>query len=299
MEKILITGGTGLVGQHLAKRLIAKGYEVVMLSRHSGEKNGIKLYRWDIKKGEIDHTAFHGVNHVIHLAGAGVAEKRWTKAFKQEIHDSRVRSLKLLFETVKERSVTLKSFVSASGVSIYGLDPEGIMHESHPPAFDFLAKVSLDWEAAAERFESLGIRTVMLRTGVVLAKESGFIPEVSKPMKFFAGAPLGSGKQWISWIHIDDLCGIYLKAIEDNTMRGPCNAVAPHPVTNKEITVKIGKRLHRPVWLPPVPAFVLQLLVGEVTEILVTGQNVSPQKIEKAGYTFLFPDVDSALDNLL
>jgi uncharacterized protein (TIGR01777 family) len=299
MEKILITGGTGLVGQHLAKRLIAKGYEVVMLSRHSGEKNGIKLYRWDIKKGEIDHTAFHGVNHVIHLAGAGVAEKRWTKAYKQEIHDSRVRSLRLLFETVKERSVTLKSFVSASGVSIYGLDPEGIMYESHPPAFDFLAKVSLDWEAAAERFESLGIRTVMLRTGVVLAKESGFIPEVSKPMKFFAGAPLGSGKQWISWIHIDDLCGIYLKAIEDNTMRGPCNAVAPHPVTNKEITVKIGKRLHRPVWLPPVPAFVLQLLVGEVTEILVTGQNVSPQKIEKAGYTFLFPDVDSALDNLL
>jgi len=299
MEKVLITGGTGLVGQHLARRLISKGYEIVMLSRHAGEKNRIKLFRWDVQKGEIDHAAFHGVNHVIHLAGAGVAEKRWTKAYKQEIRDSRIRALRLLFETVKERNIPLKSLVSASGVSIYGLDPAGIVSETTAPAFDFLAKVSIDWEEEALRFEKLGIRAVMLRTGVVLAKESGFIPEVAKPMKFYAGAPLGTGKQWVSWIHIDDLCNIYVKAIEDSSMNGPYNAVAPHPVTNREITVKMGRKLHRPVWLPPVPAFVLRLLVGEVTEILTTGQNVSSQKIEQAGYSFLFPDIDAALDNLL
>jgi uncharacterized protein (TIGR01777 family) len=261
MEKILITGGTGLVGWHLAAMLIHKGYEVAMLSRNAGEKNGIKLHRWDVKKGEIDHTAFHGVNHVVHLAGAGVADHRWTDSYKKEIYDSRIRSTRLLYETVMAQNVPLNSFVSASATGIYGINVKGIAKEDDAPATDFLATVCEDWEAEAAVFAEAGIRTVMIRTGIVLAKNEGFISRVSAPVKWFAGAPLGTGKQMISWIHIDDLCSIYIKAIEDAAMNGPYNAVSPNPVSNREITHEIAKRLNRPILLPPVPRFVLRILL--------------------------------------
>lgn len=299
MKKILITGGTGLVGQHLSKLLIHKGYEVVMLSRQRGEENGIRRYKWDIKKGEIEDAAFYGVNHVVHLAGAGVADHRWNDTYKHEIYNSRILSTRLLTETIKRLSLPLQSLISASGTGIYGDDVKGITDEKCPAGESFLSKVCMDWEGAASFAARLGIRTVMIRTGVVLAKESGFIPEVTRPMKWFAGAPLGTGKQMVSWIHIDDLCGIYLQAIEDSSLSGAYNAVAPQPAGNKEITVKMGRKLHRPVWLPPVPGFVLRILVGEIAATLVGNLAVSSGKIEQAGYRFRYPQIDAALDSLL
>lgn len=299
MKRILITGGTGGIGTPLTKMLLAKGYEVVMLSRKAGVKNGIKLYAWNPSIGTIDLEAFNGVNHVIHLAGAGIADHRWTEAYKKEMYDSRIQSTKLLVDTIIRNRLVLDSFVSTSAIGIYGNDVKGVAEENYPAGDSFLANLCKDWEAEALKATSTGLRTVVIRVGVVLSKDSGFIPEVAKPIKLFAGAPLGTGKQMISWIHIHDLCNIFVKAISDTCLSGPYNAVSPFPISNKDITLKMAAKLHRPILLPPVPKFALQVLFGDMAGTLVANQEVSSARISKTGFTFSYPTVDDALNNLL
>jgi uncharacterized protein len=297
VSKILITGGTGLVGTHLTNKLIAKGHEVAYLSRSAGEQNGIKRFKWDIKDGYIDPEAFAGVTAVINLAGAGIADKRWSASYKKELYDSRILSTRLLVEKIRLHQLHLDAFVSTSAIGIYGNHTTHSAIESDAAASDFLAQLCKDWEAEANGLPQT--RKVIIRVGIVLAKESGFIPQVAGPIKWGVGAVLGKGNQKTSWIHIDDLCGAYIKAIEDNEMQGVYNAVAPSPETNKIITQEMARKLHRPLWLPPVPGWALALLFGEMSSALLANLMVSSAKLQQEGFHFAYPQLQNALDNLL
>jgi len=294
-KTVLITGGTGLIGKHLSKILTAQGFDVRFLSRKEGLVNGIQCFRWDIAKQYIDKTAFNGVTYLIHLAGAGIADHRWTEAYKKEIYDSRIDSTKLLAKTLGSIQHSIKAVVSTSAIGIYGNDIKGSAAETYPAATNFLALVCADWEGETKPISEMGIRTAIIRVGVVLAKESGFVPEVAKPIRYLMGAALGSGKQRISWIHIDDLCGIFTKALLDENMKGPYNAVSPIATDNSTVTKAIAKLLHKPILLPAVPFFVLKLLFGELATLLVANQQVSATKIEGAGYRFKHTNLENAL----
>jgi uncharacterized protein (TIGR01777 family) len=299
MAHYIISGGTGLIGSNIAKILKNQGNKVGFLSRKSGVENDVKKYKWDIKKQEIDTRWLRETDVLIHLAGAGVADKRWTNSYKKEIRDSRIQSTRLLYETLKNNDHTIKTVVAGSAIGIYGNEVLISADENTPAGTDFLAKVCADWEDEIHKIAALGIRVVIIRTGIVLASEEGFIPKVAKPINLFAGAALGSGKQLISWIHIDDLCHIFIKAAEDITMQGAYNAVAPSPVTNQLITQKMATLLHKPLLLPNVPRFALNILFGEMADTLIANQNISSKKIEQAGLQFQFANIDSALANVL
>jgi uncharacterized protein len=297
VSKILITGGTGLVGTHLTKLLAEQRHEVVFLSRHSGVKNGIKLFQWDPVNGVIDLAAFEGVSAIINLAGAGIADKRWTTKYKKELHDSRILSTRLLVDTIRKHHLKIDTFISTSAIGIYGNQTREAAIETDKPASNFLAQLCADWEH--EACQLTGIRTVIIRVGIVLATESGFVPEVALPIKWGVGAALGNGKQYISWIHIDDLCGIYLKALSDPSLNGAYNAVSPEPTTNRTITQMMAKLLHRWILLPPIPAWVLALIFGELSTSLTADQVVSSNRIQQTGYEFTFKRLQNALENLL
>lgn len=299
MAYYIISGGTGLIGSNIAKMLKNQGNKVGFLSRKSGVEGDFKKYKWDIKKQEIDTSWLKETDVLIHLAGAGVADKRWTDSYKKEIRDSRIQSTQLLYETLKNNDHTIKTVVAGSAIGIYGNEVLTPANENTSAGTDFLAKVCAEWEDEIQKIATLGIRVVIIRTGIVLASEGGFIPKVAKPINLFAGAALGSGKQLISWIHIDDLCHIFIKAAEDITMQGAYNAVAPHPVSNQLITQKMATLLHKPLLLPNVPSFALNILFGEMADTLIANQNISSRKIEQAGFQFQFADIDSALANVL
>jgi uncharacterized protein (TIGR01777 family) len=299
MSKIMITGGTGLVGKHIANELVKSGHEVVLLGRKSGIFNGLTCYKWNPARQEIDTTALQGVQAIIHLAGAGVADKAWTKSYKKEIYDSRILSTRLLVNTLKHTPNQVQTFISASAIGIYGNNCPNPTGEDAPAADTFLARVCKDWESEALQADSIGLRTAIIRIGVVLAKEGGFIPEVAKPIRYYTGAALGSGNQYISWIHIHDLAGIFIKAVFDEQMRGKYNAVAPHPVSNKAITHAMAKRLHKPILLPPIPTFVLKIIFGEMASMLIANQHIDSKKIEQTGFNFHYPSLDKALDELI
>jgi uncharacterized protein len=298
-QTVLITGGTGLVGSHLSKLLILNGYRVKLLGRKPGKINNLSVYKWDIEKGSIDPEAFVDVDTIVHLAGAGIADKRWTKAYKETIYNSRIDSTRLLAKTLWQKPHSVKNFVSTSATGWYGLNTPTATVETSLPANTFLGKVCADWERETEPIASMGIRTTLLRVGVVFANESGFIPEVARPVKLGIGAALAGGQQLTSWIHIDDLCAIYLKAISDPEMSGPYNAVAPNAETNLTLTQLIAQNLHRPLLLPPVPKWALKILLGEVADMLAANQWVSAAKIEATGFTFQFPKAPDAIRSLL
>ncbi len=301
-KKILITGGTGLVGSLLTEQLKDAGHQVCYLSRSAGTKNGVKAYRWDIEKQEIDGEALHGVDHIIHLAGAGVADDRWTDERKKVILDSRVKSTKLLYKTLSalQDKHQVKSFVSASAIGYYGFhNSEEMLDESSSVGDDFLANVTQAWEESCEPIARLGIRVVKIRIGIVLSEKGGALQKIAQPVKWGVGAPLGTGNQYMSWIHIEDLCGIFRFALNNESMEGPYNGVAPNPLTNSDFTAKVAKVLRKPYFLPAVPAFILRLLLGEMAQIVLTGSKVSPDKIIEEGYMFRFKEADRALKNLL
>jgi uncharacterized protein len=297
-KTVLITGASGLIGTRLTELLLQRGDSVIHLSRSKPDST-VPGFVWDIRNQKIDQDALHGVDTIVHLAGAGVADKRWTTARKREILESRTLSTKLLADELKRSKHSVRSFVCVSAIGYYGFNEDEILTEERPPGNDFLANVTRQWEQQADAVKASGVRVVKLRTGVVLSEKGGALKEMSMPVKFFAGAPLGSGQQFVSWIHIDDLCGIFMKAIDDFSMQGVYNAVAPQPVTNREMTKAIGKVLHKPVFLPPVPGFVLKLILGEMAEIVINGSKVSAEKIQRAGYTFRFIRVEDALKDLL
>jgi uncharacterized protein (TIGR01777 family) len=300
MEKhILITGASGLVGTRLTNLLLAKGHDVSHLGR-SKKPGKVKTYVWDIEKFAIEPGALQGVDTIIHLAGAGVAEKRWTKNRKTEILTSRTKSSELLYSELKKGTHTVTAVVSASAIGYYGFDDnETLLTELSAPGDDFLAQVTKKWEDEVDQINSLGIRVVKLRIGIVLSDKGGALKQMAAPVKMFAGAPLGTGKQNLSWIHLDDLCAMFIKAAEDGQLKGAYNATGPYAVTNKEMTTAIAKVLDKPLLFPPVPAFVLKVVLGEMADIVVNGSSVSSEKIQKTGFVFQFNSLERALENLL
>jgi uncharacterized protein (TIGR01777 family) len=300
MATILISGGSGLVGRYFCKKLKENGYDVATLSRVKKQNTGIPIYFWDVDKQEIEEEAIVAADYIIHLAGANIADSRWTKKRKQLIINSRVNSCQLLLEKIKEKNTKLKAFISASAIGYYGaINSDKIFKETDPPANDFLGKTCYQWEQTAERFNEIGIRTVKIRMGIILAKEGGALTKMIVPVKMGIGSALGTGKQFMPWIHIDDLCGIYIKAIEDIQMNGAYNAVAPDYVTNRDFIKSLAQVLNKPFWFPNVPAIVMKTLFGSMSEVLLTGSRISSDKIKTAGYKFLYPELESALINLL
>ncbi len=298
-NKILITGGTGLVGNRLKELLLSKKGEVALLSRRSTDESK-DLYNWSIDKQTIDPLAMKGLQAVVHLAGAGVADGRWTEARKKEILESRIKSTVLLHDQLANLQKRPEVFVSASAVGIYGYDTgDELITEESTVANDFLADVVKQWEAAVDSISDLGIRVVKLRIGIVLASSGGALPKIVQPIKLFAGAPLGSGQQYMSWIHVEDLCRMILWSIDEPSMRGTYNAVGPKPATNAELTKAVASILSKPLFLPNVPSFVMRLIFGEMGNIVLGGNRVSNEKMAATGFQHQYPELKAALQDLL
>jgi uncharacterized protein (TIGR01777 family) len=298
-KNILITGGSGLIGSKLTQLLQTSGFQVAHLSR-SPRSNRTKSFLWDTKKGFIDASALRGVEAIVHLAGTNVGEKRWTKQRKEEILKSRLESTALLYDELKKGDHQVATFVSASATGFYGFDDEEHYYtEDDKKGEGFQADVVGRWEQAVDRIATLGIRVVKIRGGVVLSEKGGALKEMMLPIKLYVGSPLGTGEQTISWIHIEDLCRIFIMAIEHENMQGVYNAVAPNPATNEQFTYAVAKALRRPVWLPRIPAFVLNIIFGELAEVVLKGSKVSARKIQSSGFKFKFANLEEALSDLL
>ncbi|MAO09963.1 MAG: TIGR01777 family protein [Flavobacteriaceae bacterium] len=299
--KVLITGATGLIGTQLTKECHKAGISVNYLTtskeKIENEPN-YKGFYWNPYEGKIDKNAFKDVTTIINLVGATIS-KRWTKSYKKTIIESRTKTADLIFETLKNNKTTVKHFISASGVSIYP-NSESRLYTEEDTAVDttFLAEVVQAWEAAADQFEKLDMRVTKVRTGVVLAEYDGAFPKLVKPIEKGFGAALGSGKQWMSWIHIEDIVCIYMHVLK-NGLRGVYNATAPNPVTNEKMTQKIAAYLEKDLWLPNVPGFVLRLVLGQMSVLVLKGQLVSSKKLEESGYEFRYVNVAPAIKNLL
>lgn len=299
MGKVLITGGSGMVGQRLTALLLERGQEVVHLGRKAGTlPNGVKAYKWDYTQDYLDKTALVGVNTIIHLAGAGVADARWTAARKKEILDSRVKTAGLLYQALSDDKQQVKAMISASAVGWYG-DGEGSWQvEEDPAGKGFLGETCVAWEQAISRFNKLNIRECRMRIGIVLSDKGGALPKMDKPIRLGIGAYLGNGRQYMPWIHIDDVCRLFIKAIDDETMAGAYNTVAPEPVTARDFSATIAKVLGRPFIPAPGPAFALRLIMGEMADMLLFSNRASATKILKQGYVFRFNHLEDALRDI-
>lgn len=299
METVLITGGTGLIGRHISKKLKENGFNVALLSRKSNTDGAIPVYTWDPDKNIIDPEAISKADYIIHLAGAGIGDKRWTKKRRELIIDSRIKTGELIFDKVQESGKKLKAFISASGIGYYGIiSSDKIFNETDPPSKDFLGEICMKWEQMTDMFKESRIRTVRIRTGVVLTEKGGALGRMTTTVKMGIGSPLGSGKQYIPWIHIDDLCNFYLKAVEDPSMMGAWNAVAPEHITNREFMQTLAKVIEKPFFFPAVPSLVLKILFGKMSGIILKGSRVSAGKIISSGYNFEYPNLENALKNL-
>ncbi|RNA62579.1 TIGR01777 family protein [Chryseobacterium nematophagum] len=297
-EVVLITGASGMIAKSLAKK-IDHEYTIRFLTRKKTQPNE---YEWDIKNGTIDEAAFDNLSHIIHLAGANISEKRWTEERKKELISSRVDSAKLLLDTLRKKNLKLKSFISASGINYYGTKTtETIYTETDPPGNDFLSKVVILWEKAAGEFQEQNVaeRVVKIRTAVVLSEKDGALKKMILPIQFGLGAPLGNGKQYMPWIHLNDICSVYEFALQNSQMQGAYNATSPQHTTNKNLTQKIADIIHKPLFLPNIPSFILKLIFGELANALLEGSRASSEKIQRIGFKFEFPDLEKALKNLL
>ncbi|TAF32778.1 MAG: TIGR01777 family protein [Cytophagales bacterium] len=299
LGRVLICGGRGLVGLALGRRLKAEGYEVVFLSRENGFYEGFRCYEWNPKQQKLDLAALEGCQVIINLAGANVGEKRWNEAYKKEILESRTLSTRLLYQTLKKQPGQVHTFINASAVGYYGSDTGNqTVTESSPQGSDFLARVVGSWEREAAPVLSLGIRLVILRIGIVLSAKGGAYISIRKPVSMGVGAELGRGLQWFPWIHNDDLCNIFLFAVQQKSIEGIYNAVAPICITNRMFTRLVAEQLKKPFFMPAVPAFVLKLMLGEFAESVLGGQYVSADKLLKAGYKFKYEQAVHAVGAL-
>lgn len=308
MSTVLITGGTGLVGKALTKALLVKGYEVIVLSRtiDSFQERiaGLSYAQWDINNQTMDAVAVAKADYIIHLAGAGVADKRWSQKRKEEIVNSRVKSGELLVKALKETDNKVKAVISASAIGWYGPDP--VIPNPHPfketdeAANDFLGQTCKQWERSTEAIRMLDKRVVIFRIGIVLSKDGGALKEFIRPLRFGTAAILGNGKQIISWIHIDDLVGLYINAIENEILNGIYNAVTPSPVSNRQLTLSLAKQRNGRWFIPiPVPAFVLKIVLGEMSVEVLKSATVNSEKILLTGFSFKYPAIDGALKQLM
>lgn len=297
-EIVLITGASGAIARELSKK-IEKEYTVRFLTRKKKAENE---FEWNLENNTINEQAFENISHIIHLAGANISEKRWTEDRKKELISSRVNSAKLILNTLKKKNIKLKSFISASGINFYGTKTtDKIFTENDAPGNDFLSEVVVVWEKAADEFKEQNIaeRVVKIRTAVVLSKNEGALAKMMTPIKFGVGSPIGSGKQYMPWIHIDDICSMYEFTLKNPETEGSYNASSPQHTTNENLTKLIAKVLNKPLLMPNVPSFILKLIFGELADALLEGSRASSEKIIKAGFEFQFPDLQMALEDLL
>ncbi|TRO63969.1 TIGR01777 family oxidoreductase [Christiangramia sabulilitoris] len=298
--RVLITGATGLIGSKLSELCRDKGIKVNYLTTSKSKiekKEGYQGFYWDPNRGELEKGCLEGVKTIVHLAGASIAEP-WSESYKRKIIKSRTETAGLLFETLKKDPMQVENFISASAIGVYPSSLEKLYFEDNTDIADnFVGEVVRKWENAADQFENLGLDVAKIRVGLVLAEDGGMLEKIKKPISMNMGAALGSGKQWQSWIHIEDLAGIFLYAIE-NDLTGTYNAVAPNPVTNKELTDELARQMGKSVWLPNVPKFALKTLLGEMSQIVLSSQLVSSKKIEEVGYNFEYTNLSRALGDL-
>lgn len=298
MGYILIAGGTGLIGTRLCELLEEKGYETALLSRqNAGGKK--KTFAWDLSKGVLDPEAIRNASAVINLAGAGIADTWWTPARKRVLIQSRTQSTALLGKMLQSAPNRVETYLSASGIGIYGNTGDTWVDENAASGNDFLAECTRAWETAFGELERPALRTAAIRIGVVLSPKGGALAKILLPFRFRVGAWFGKGSQWYSWIHIDDLCRLFIHALENPAIHGKYNAVAPQPVTNKEFTKTIGKVLGGPHLIVPVPSFLLRAGMGEMADAVLNSNRVSCKKIEASGFSFRFPELEPALRDLL
>jgi uncharacterized protein (TIGR01777 family) len=300
MPSVLITGGSGLIGRYLTSVLLSKGYKVSHLSRKTGQPGTARVFSWDPELNIIAPQVFEGVDYLIHLAGANIGEKRWTRKRKEKIQTSRVDSCRFLYKTINDNGIRLKAFISASAIGYYGsVTSDKIFKEDDLPAADFLGTTCKMWEEAADLFGKSGIRTVKIRTAVVLEKTDSALSKLMKPARFGFLVQTGNGRQYMPWIHIDDLCNIYLKAVSDPGMEGAYNAVSPRHVTGREFINTLATVMKRNVFPIPVPAILLRAALGEMADVILKGSRASSEKIKNAGYNFIFGNLQDALINVI
>jgi uncharacterized protein len=304
MQTVLITGGTGLAGTALTELLVQKGYRVIILSRSkravNPENPAVSYALWDVAAQTIDVAALQQADFIVHLAGAGVMDKRWTAAYKKEIVDSRTLSSALIVAALTNNANKVKAVISASAIGIYGPDSEPAIpfNEDAPADSSFLGETCRLWEASIDPVNALGKRLVKLRIGIVLSRKGGALAEFEKPLRLGVAAILGNGKQIISWLHIDDLCGMMLYAIENEGLAGTFNAVAPVPVSNKVLTLTLAREMKGKFFIPiHVPAFVLQLMLGPGSIEILKSTTVDCKKIQLAGYSFSNATINNALQH--
>jgi uncharacterized protein (TIGR01777 family) len=305
--KVFITGGTGLVGTHLVSRLRQRQDSVVLLTRRlsaARERFGSDciLVEGDPVQAGPWMDAVADSDAVVNLAGESIFGRRWNEEYKTLLHDSRLKTTDNIVKALAKQPTTAagtpKVLVNASAIGYYGPRGDEEIDENGSAGNDFLAKICIDWEKAASAAKDHGVRVAIVRIGVVLDKAGGALAKMLTPFKMCMGGPVGSGKQWMSWVHNDDLAGIFLQALDNAEAKGPLNGTAPQPVTNKEFGKALGRALGRPSFMPT-PAFGLRLMLGEVADIITTGQRVLPKKAQALGYSFKFPDIDSALRDVL
>lgn len=299
--RVLITGATGLIGEEIVRQSLKQDIDIHYLTTSESKielKKNYKGFYWNPKKGEIDISAIQGVDAIIHLAGAPIS-KRWTKSYKTEILESRVLTGNILFNTLQKNKHHIKQFISSSGINIYPSDLKKNYSEDVDEVDNsFLGNVVVSWEEVADKFSLLNLKVSKIRTGMVLDKNQGALPQIIKPIKYGAGASLGSGKQWQSWIHIHDIAKLYLHVLNQE-IEGTFNAVAPEPVTNAEMTKILAKQLKKPLVLPNVPEFALKFSLGEMATLLTSSHKVSSNKIQEKGFNFKYPKFKEAIEDLL
>lgn len=298
MATILIGGGSGLIGTRLSQLLTEKGHTVWHLSRRPREDAPYRTFQWDAGQGQIDQAAVDGADYVINLAGAGIADWLWTEKRKQLIIDSRVNTTRLLRDAIQRSAQAPRAFISSSAIGYYGNRGDDLLTEEDAPGDGFLSESCAIWEEAVAEVAALGIRTVTIRTGIVLSTQGGALPKIVMPMHFFVGAYFGRGRQWMSWIHIDDLCELYAYALQESSLSGIYNGVAPEPERNREFTRKTAEARDKAVILVPAPAFALKLVLGEMSHTILDSTRVSARKIGGAGFTFRFPQLTGALSDV-
>ena len=303
--KVIITGGTGLIGSALAHSLVKDGHEVVVLTRNASKPDkslptAARLVQWDAKTGEGWYTEAEGADAIVNLAGANISPQGglWTDSRKKIIRESRTNAGKAVVDAIKRTTHKPKALLQSSAIGYYGVHDDEIITETSPTGSDFLASVCRDWEASTAEVESMGVRRVLLRTGVVFAKEGGALPVLTLPFKLFAGGPVGSGKQYLSWIHLDDEINAIRLLLEDSTAHGAYNLTAPNPVCQKDFAKVVGKVLNRPSFMPA-PAFAIKLALGEAATFALDGQRVLPKALEDKRFEFRFPNLEGALRDLL
>ena len=300
--RLILTGGTGFIGNALRESLVQKGHEVVVFTRQSSRENqpGLRTryVYWNPPQGGAWERELEGMDGILNLAGEPIAGRRWTTEQKQKILESRAAATQGLVNAVKNAKRKPYFLLSASAVGYYGPHGDEELTEEAPHGRDFLAQVCQAWEAHALRAEDFGIRVVRLRIGIVLEKGGGALGKMLAPFRLGLGGPLGTGEQWMSWIHRDDLVGLVHFLLEKKEIRGAVNGTAPHPVRMKEFSQALGRALHRPAFFP-VPGFALKILLGEMADMLLTGQRVRPKRVLEAGYSFKFPQLEMALREIL